>query len=167
MFLEGDIFLFSAFFLAREGVFNLWPLIGFSYFGVLLGDLMWYRLGIKVDKSNSRLLRHAEKIAAPFDEHLISRTFRTIFISKYTYGIYHAILLRAGMLRFPIRRFVGYDAVSTIAWMSIVGGLGYFSSFYFSMIKNYIKFAEVGLLLGVLLFVFVSYYLARKSKDIL
>jgi undecaprenyl-diphosphatase len=164
---EGDIFLFSAFFLAREGVFSVLPLIGVGFLGVILGDLSWYWLGIKVDKTNSRLLRWAEKIAAPFDEHLISRTFHTIFISKYTYGIYHAILLRAGMLRFPLRRFVGYDLISTLVWMAIVGGLGYFSSFYFSLVKQYIKFAEIGLLLGIVLFVFVSHYLAKKSKDIL
>ena len=167
MIFEGDVFLFSAFFLVREGVFNIWPIIGIGFLGVILGDLLWYWLGIKVDKTNSRLLRWAEKIAAPFDEHLISRTFHTIFISKYTYGIYHAILLRAGMLRFPLRRFIGYDAISTAVWMFIVGGLGYFSSFYFSMIKQYIRFAEIGLLAGIILFVFVSHYVAKRSKDIL
>ncbi|MCL5017563.1 MAG: VTT domain-containing protein [Patescibacteria group bacterium] len=164
---EGDIFLFSAFFLAREGVFDVWLLTLVVFFGIIFGDLLWYRLGIKLDKTNSRLLRWAEKIAAPFDGHLISRTFHTIFISKYTYGIHHAILVRAGMLRFPLRRFVGYDAISTSVWIFVVGGLGYFSSLYFSMIKNYIKFAEIGLLLGILLFVFTSHYLAKRSRDIL
>lgn len=167
MIFEGDILLFSSFFLAREGVFHLGTLFAVTLLGVLLGDLMWYWLGEKIDKSHSRLLLWAEKIAAPFDEHLISRTFHTIFISKYTYGIHHAILLRAGMLRFPLRRFVGYDFISSLVWIFIVGGLGYFSSFYFSLIKHYIKFAELGLLFGILLFVFISHYIAKKSKDIL
>jgi len=167
MIVEGDPFLFSAFFLAHEGVFGIATLSIVIFCGVLIGDLIWYWLGIKIDKHNSRLVGWAEKIAAPFDEHLISRTFHTIFISKFTYGTYHAILLRAGMLRFPIRRFIGYDAISTIVWMAVVGGLGYFSSYSFSLIKQYIKIAEVGLLIGVLFFVFLSKYISKRSRQIL
>jgi membrane protein DedA with SNARE-associated domain len=167
MIVEGDPFLFSAFFLANEGVFGIPTLLIVIFSGVLVGDLLWYWLGIKIDKQNSKLVGWAEKIAAPFDEHLISRTFHTIFISKFTYGTYHAILVRAGMLRFPIRRFIGYDAISTLVWMVVVGGLGYFSSYSFSLVKQYLKIAEVGLLIGVLFFVFLSRYISKRSRKIL
>lgn len=167
MIIEGDPFLFSAFFLAHEGVFGVPTLLLVVFFGVLVGDLFWYWLGIKIDKHGSRLVSWAEKIAAPFDEHLISRTFHTIFISKFTYGTYHAILVRAGMLRFPIRRFIGYDAVSTLVWIAVVGGLGYFSSYSFSLIKQYMKIAEIGLLAGVLFFIFLSKYISKRSRQIL
>jgi membrane protein DedA with SNARE-associated domain len=167
MIIEGDPVLFSVFFLANEGVFSVAPLLIVVFLGVLVGDLFWYWLGIKLDKQNSKLAGWAEKIAAPFDEHLISRTFHTIFISKFTYGTYHAILVRAGMLRFPIRRFIGYDAISTLVWMAVVGGLGYFSSYSFSLIKQYIKIAEVGLLVGILFFIFLSKYISKRSRQIL
>lgn len=167
MIVEGDPFLFSAFFLANEGVFGIATLSIVIFCGVLVGDLLWYWLGIKIDKHSSKLAGWAEKVASPFDEHLISRTFHTIFISKFTYGTYHAILVRAGMLRFPIRRFIGYDAISTIVWMMVVGGLGYFSSYSFSLIKQYLKIAEVGLLIGVLFFVFLSKYISKRSIKIL
>lgn len=167
MIVEGDPFLFTAFFLANEGVFGIATLSIVIFSGVLAGDLFWYWLGIKLDKQNSRLAGWAEKIAAPFDDHLLSRTFHTIFISKFTYGTYHAILVRAGMLRFPIRRFIGYDAISTVVWMAVVGGLGYFSSYSFSLIRQYIKIAEVGLLFGVLFFIFLSRYIAKRSRKIL
>jgi len=167
MIVEGDPFLFSAFFLANEGVFGIATLSIVIFLGVLVGDLLWYWLGIKIDKQNSKLMVWAEKVAAPFDEHLISRTFHTIFISKFTYGTYHAILVRAGMLRFPIRRFIGYDAISTIVWMAVVGGLGYFSSYSFSLARQYLKIAEVGLLIGVLGFIFLSRYISKRSIKIL
>ncbi len=163
MIVEGDPFLFAAFFLANEGVFGIATLSIVIFLGVLVGDLLWYWLGVKIDKHNSRLVGWAERIAAPFDEHLISRTFHTIFISKFTYGTYHAIIFRAGMLRFPIRRFIGYDAISTVVWMAVVGGLGYFSSYSLSMIK----IAEVGLLAGVLFFIFLSKYISKRSIKIL
>lgn len=168
MIIEGDPFLFSAFFLAHEGVLRISTLSVVVFLGVLIGDLLWYWLGIKIDKHSSRkLVDWAERIAAPFDGHLISRTFHTIFISKFTYGTYHAILVRAGMLRFPIRRFIGYDAVSTVVWMIVVGGLGYFSSYSFSLIKHYMKIAEVGLLIGILFFIFLSKYISKRSRQIL
>jgi len=167
MIVEGDPFLFSAFFLANEGVFNIPTLSIIIFLGVLAGDLIWYWLGVKLDKQNSKLVGWAEKIASPFDDHLISRTFHTIFISKFAYGTYHAILVRAGMLRFPIRRFIGYDAISTVVWMAVVGGLGYFSSYSFSLVKQYLKIAEVGLLIGVLFFVFLSKYISKRSRQIL
>ncbi len=168
MIVEGDPFLFSAFFLAHEGIFGIPTLVIVIFSGVLMGDLFWYWLGIKIDKHSSRkLVDWAERIASPFDEHLISRTFHTIFVSKFTYGTYHAILVRAGMLRFPVRRFIGYDAVSTLVWMAVVGGLGYFSSYSFSLVKQSLKYAEIGLLVGVLFFVFLSKYIAKRSKKIL
>jgi membrane protein DedA with SNARE-associated domain len=167
MILEGDIFLFTSFFLAHEGAFNVLKLIAIILPGVVLGDLVWYWVGVKIDKTNSKLQLWAERIATPFDSHLISRTFHTIFLSKFTYGLHHAILLRTGMLRYPLRRFIGYDFVSTIIWIIIVGGLGYFSSYSFSLVKHYIKFAEIGLLLGILMFVFVSHYISKKSKEII
>lgn len=167
MIIEGDPFLFTAFFLANEGVFGIATLSIVIFCGVLVGDLLWYWLGIRIDKTNSKLIPWAEKIASPFDEHLISRTFHTIFISKFTYGTYHAILVRAGMLRFPIRRFIGYDAISTVVWMVAVGGLGYFSSYSFSLVKQYLKYAEIGLLVGVLFFIFLSKYISKRSKKIL
>ena len=177
MIVEGDPFLFSAFFLANEGVFGIATLSIVIFLGVLVGDLLWYWLGVKIDKQNfslreisrreTKLMVWAEKVAAPFDDHLISRTFHTIFISKFTYGIYHAIILRAGMLRFPIRRFIGYDAISTIVWMAAVGGLGYFSSYSFSLVKQSLKYAEIGLLIGILFFLFISHYISKRSKKIL
>lgn len=167
MIIEGDPFLFSAFFLAHEGVFGIPTLSIVIFLGVLVGDLLWYWLGIKIDKQNSKLVGWAEKIAAPFDGHLLSNTFRTIFLSKFTYGTYHAILVRAGMLRLPVRRFIGYDAISTVFWMAVIGGLGYFSSYSFSLIKQYMKLAEIGLLVGILFFIFLSKYISKRSRQIL
>lgn len=166
MMVEGDLVLFSTAFLAHQGIIAFIPAFLSALWGMILGDNLWYSLGLKIRNSSrlSFVTAWAERIAKKFDERLIKRPVRTIFIAKFTYGFNRAILIRAGMLRLKWRKIEQSDILATLLWMAIVGGLGYFASASFSLIKHYLRFAEVGLFLGLLIFFCLEHLIAKRVK---
>ena len=168
LLLEGELVLFTAAFLTYRGVFDFGPMFLVVISSVLLGDLGWYFLGRKyLNGSFSFLNRWVEKFAKPFDNHLRSRPSRTIFISKFAYGFHRSILVRSGSLKIPLKEFFKADIVASIFWIAIVGGLGYGTSSLFLFLRRYLKFAEVALFFGLILFFALSSFISRRSKKIL
>src|SRR3989344_386151 len=163
MIFEGDLFLFAAAFLTHQGFFDPYKMLVTLFSGSICGDLLWYWLGLKLNGS-SRFTAFAGKIAAPFDEHLIQRPLHTIFISKFIYGVHHAILVRAGMLRIRLDRFLRIDISAIGAWVLIVGGLGFVSSYSFDRMRHSIKFIEFGLLAVFVVFLVISYLISYEAK---
>lgn len=164
MFLEGDIVVFTASFLTHKNFFHPALIFLTMLFGVIGGNVLWWWLGKNLPKT-SLLQRISEKAASSFDAHLQERTLYTIFFSKFVIGIHHAILMRAGALNIDIKKLMRYDLPSSVAWIGIVGGLGYFSSASFSALKS-LRHLELGLLLAVIGFISLerlAAFFLRKS----
>lgn len=164
MIFEGDIFLFTAYFLTHLGFFDPVNMFLTTILGVSMGDLGWYWLGVRLHNRFSWLRFWADKVAAPFDEHLKRRPLRTIFLSKFTYGVHHAILMRAGALGMKLEQFIPNDWASNLFWITIVGGLGFLSSASFTAIRHRLKIVELGLLIGLLIFFVFWHIVAIKAK---
>lgn len=160
MLVEGDIVLFTAAFLGNFGVFSLSLLAIIAFVGVIAGDILWYLLGTHQDKLPPRARRIIERVAAPFDRNLLRRPLRTLFITKFAYGIHHLVLARAGADNLGLRRFIASDLVATAGWVTAIMGLGYLGSFALVQVKEYLRFAEVGLLLGLV----ALFLLERAAK---
>ena len=163
--LEGDITVFSAFFLAYHGFLSPWIVIVVAFLGCVLGDICWYWLGYYAEKKLPRLAHWAEKITRRFDDHLREHPIRTIFISKFTYGLNHATLMRSAMLRIPLYEVLESDIPAIVLWITIVGSLGYFSGLSYDHIREYFRFLEVALLISVALFILLEYLISMKSKN--
>jgi membrane-associated protein len=161
MIIEGEAFLFIAAFLSAQGFLDTGAALFFLFTGVQLGDSFWYWLGHKINHSDTRVGRWLVKLTGPFDGHLKEKTLRTIVLSKFIVGFHHFILARAGVLKINFYKFLKYDFFSNIIWIAIVGGLGYFSGTYFLLVKHFFRFAEYGLI-GGLLFYFILNFLVVK-----
>lgn len=164
MFFEGDIFLFSAAFLAHQGFFEPFFLFFILWLSVLFGDSVWYWLGYQTTTRFLRFKRWADRVAAPFDGLLVNRTFRAIFISKFIYGIHHALLWRTGSLKIGYFKFLKIDLLASLFWVLIIGGFGYSAGHAFDLVKHYFKFAEFGLLIGALILFAILHLIARRSR---
>ncbi len=163
MFIEGDLVLFAAAFLARLGTFSLLPLIGVTLFGMLTGDLLWYALGKYHDRFPARLVAFYNRVASPFDQMLATRLFRTLLITKFAYGIHRLLLARAGSVNAPFAQFFKIDIIATLIWAAAIIALGWFGGFAIEASRSYIKFAEWGLLIGLVLLVFAEKALRKWS----
>lgn len=164
MILEGEIFVFAAAFLASRGFID--PEITFLvlFAGVQIGDSLWYWLGYKINHSDTRFGRWLVSKTGRFDEHLTSNPLRTIFFSKFFIGIHHFILARAGVLKVRYREFLKDDFLANVAWLAVVGGLGYASGASYDLVKHNLKFVEYSLLIGLVVFLALDYLLVRSLK---
>ena len=165
MVIEGDFLLFMTAFLAHSGFFNPPTVFLLAYIGVIVGDISWYYLGVKAQKYPfvHKLLG---KITLKTDRHLENRTFRTLLISKFVYGFHHTILMRAGSLGLPLRKYIKSDVVASFVWLSIIWILGSASSASFFLVKRYVHLFEIGLLIALILFFLIEHYLiSGKLKE--
>lgn len=165
MIIEGDISLFTTAFLTRLGYFDFFDIIFFILAGAIVGDSLWYWLGRRLSNSSLWLIRYAAKVVSPFDRSIQERNFRTLLISKLTYGIHHLTLIRTGMLRVPYKDFLRNDFLAILIWVAVIGGVGYLFGASYLLIRRYLKFVEVGLLLIIVIFVLFDKLLAKRLKD--
>lgn len=164
MFVEGDIFIFITSFLLHQGFLN--PLLAFTvaFIGVIVSDSFWYYFGVALKRHPSFLGRWIERATKTFDGHIVNRSFHTILISKFAYGAYHIILVRCGMLDLKYKSFIKYDFFSSLIWILIIGALGYIFSASFSLVRQYLHFAEIALLLGLIIFYFLHLFIEKMIK---
>lgn len=164
MILEGEAVLFTAFYLAHQGHLRPEIVILVAMSGIFIGDILWYRLGGHLEKSSVIARKIAAKVSKRLDKHLIKQPLTTIFISKFTYGIYHGVLLRAGALKIRFKTFLRAVASSSLIWLALIGGLAYFSSVSMILLKRYFKYGEIGLVIGIIIFFIITHFISGFSK---
>lgn len=163
MIIEGDIFLFTAAFLTQQGFFNPGYMISVIFGGVVIGDLLWYEIGGRLANSQSRTAKWTQRMAQPFDRHLQERPFRTILISKFTYGLHHAIIRQAGAIKLPPQKFVWSAVRASIIWIAVIGALGVAAGAGFEAIRSYLRYAELSLLVFVVIFFLVEKFIISRQ----
>jgi membrane protein DedA with SNARE-associated domain len=164
MFLEGDVVLFSAFYLANLGHLNALILILIGIIGVTFGDIIWYKIGERLEKRSAIFRKIAAKITKTLDQRLQNYPVSTLCITKFTYGIHHAILLRSGALHIPFKKYFWTMFGAATIWTAVIGGFAYFSSASIDLFKKYVKYGEVGLLIGIIVFFAIMHLLSKLGN---
>lgn len=166
MLVEGEAVFFLAVYFAIQGYFNFYVMLPLLIAGVIVGDILWYKLGRKIECSSgrSRISSWVNwglcQISEPFDRLLMEKPRRVIFFSKFTYGLNRASIVRAGTLKMSFGDFMKSDLVASFLWMAIIGAVAYVSATTFSVFKSYFKFAEIGFF-GVIVGLMILFILAR------
>lgn len=167
--LEANTVLFSTMFLAEQHLLDLSILVPVALLGSMAGNVAFYVIGYVSSGKSNRYTRLTDLISKPFDHHLMDRTWQTIFLTKFVYGLNCAIIVRAGQLRMPLKRFVTIDVFATLIWLTIVGVIGYGSGTFFSITAQDLKHAEIGLLVALVIFFgikhFVSTYIKKELAE--
>ncbi len=163
MIIEGDIILFSSFFLAHYGRLELCGVILASAAGALIGNALWYRFGRYLEKINF-IEKHAKKFSGLIDHQLKINLFRMILISKFTYGLHHLTIMRAGATKVDFVKYFKRDFIATLIWIGVVGGMGYVFSVSVLIFKHYFRFTQIAILLGLLGIAVFSYLFSRAGK---
>ena len=164
LMIEGDVTLFSIAFLTREGFFDVGDMLIIILLAVFIGDLLWYQAGKHLLTKFPKLSKLTERFSQPFEKQLTNNPARTLLVTKFTYGVHHAVLMRMGMLNVNFRQFIKKDIIAIIIWVAIIGGIGYFSAFSLEYLRKYMRYAEVSLLFGLLAFFAIEHLLKIISK---
>jgi len=157
MLIEGDVVVFVSAFLTKQGFFYLPYIAPLLILGALIGDFLWYSLGKFANRHPESLpSKIISKVTKRFDDGILNRTDTLLMATKFIYGTNRITLIRSGMLNVPIKKFFNANIKAVLVWIFIVGGIAYATSAWIPHLKHYFRYAEIGLALGLLLFLVVE-----------
>ncbi len=163
MLIEGDITWFTLAFLISQGFFDLRLMLLVVFLGVVGSDTLFFFIGRWLKFLPRFIYLWSDRIARPFDKHIEHRPLQTLLISKFAYGIHKPILVRMGMVEKSYWQFMKTDLPSIFTWLAVIGSLGYFSGLSFFLVQQYLRYAEVGLLIGLIVFFVVIKWATKYS----
>lgn len=129
LFFPGDSLLFTAGFLASQGVFNLGTLVTVCFVAAVAGDSVGYAFGRRVGK---RFFTRQEGIFWRRDNVERARAFyqkhggKTIVLARFIPGIRTLAPILAGVGDMRYRLFLAYNLVGGCLWAIGVTLVGYF-----------------------------------------
>ena len=160
---EGETILFVGFYLVRQGHLSVTLALLVTLAGVLVGDYLWYQVGHYLNRFQW-LKQKLDRVSEPIDRQLTRRPLRTLFISKFAYGLHRLTQIRCGALHIAWRTFWRADVPAAVLWISIVAGLGYFTALSVSALRHYMRFTQFGLLFGILFLWAVAHIVSRINR---
>ncbi len=176
MFLESTVFpipsevvIIPAGYLASKGEMNIYIVILLGVLGSLGGALFNYYFALKFGRTF--LLKYGKyflvsektilKTELFFKEHGHISTFSGRLIP----GLRHYISLPAGLAQMNISVFCIYTILGATVWVVILALLGYFLGGNEALIKEYLRYLIVGLLLFLSVFGFIYYKRVKKKGN--
>ncbi|MFA5997278.1 MAG: DedA family protein [Candidatus Paceibacterota bacterium] len=127
MVIEGEIILIVAGMLARLKALDLGDVLWVSFAGVMIGDALWYGLGMITLRSKrfAKLATYAEKSVHTFLPHFRTKPLQSIMLSKFIYGANHATLIVSGIMRVRFATFIKAEALASFVWIAVYSVAGF------------------------------------------
>lgn len=148
-----DLTLLTGGFLAKQGITSLWLTLIVGYAGVLVGDVLIFRLGRKLKEgiyTHKRLAKlFTPRRRAWIEEHFRKRGVLTVVIGRHAPGLRAPTFLVAGASGMPTWKFVLADAFSAILTVPAVTYLGYLFAHNLEQAKQHMRQIEVWILVGL------------------
>ncbi len=169
----GNISAFVSFWIIAQTNFGFWGfplLILVIFISDFSGDLLWYSLGRK-----SRDTRFGEWVKNHLPGHKkAEKTLQHngkywIYFSKFIFGSAPPVIFSIGWTGMKFRAFVKNSIFSILLWLPILIGLAYglvSGLSPLSAVADFKKF-EWNFLIGIALFVFLDYIVARGIGKLL
>lgn len=126
--LPSETALLTGGILAADGRMSLWGVIGMAGIGAFLGDNLAYWIGRSAEGWARRWVTRGErgKRSLQWAERQLGRHGGSlVIVARFIPGGRTATTIACGVLRFPYRQFLAYDAVGAALWATINTLLGY------------------------------------------
>ena len=161
IFLEGEIVLISAAFAASQGLMDIYKVGFVSFIATQFSDWLYFYLGRiggkKVVRKKAKWRVRAKRM-----NKWIRKYPKSILITyRFLYGFRILIPLVLGASHIRTLTFFIYSVLSTVLWLLILGGAGYFFGAVISdkieLFQHYFK--SIVVILAILL---IAYFLYKK-----
>jgi membrane protein DedA with SNARE-associated domain len=138
-----DLTLIAAGVLCSLDQVNTWIMVATCYFGLILGDLIIYRIGWMTGPTLFRkkwFRRHiSTKRLNAMRTNLHKRTMLTILVARHLFYIRTATFLMCGAVRISFARFVIMDAIAALITTPLMMGIGYAFAHNYDVIVRYVR----------------------------
>lgn len=127
MVLEGESFLIVSGVLVQIGALPLWEVFSVSLVGVLLGDILWYSLGVLIRRTKiaQRPIAVMESVVSHLLPQFREKPFLSLVLAKYIYGTNHATLILSGVIGMNFWLFAKAEFVASAIWIIVFVTVGY------------------------------------------
>lgn len=153
-FLPGDSLLFTAGFLASQGILNIWLLILLLFIAAVLGDSTGYALGKKVGpkiftKKDSLFFHkdHLKRAEQFFQQH----GGKAIILARFLPVVRTFAPIVAGVGKMNYRTFLAYNIVGAALWTIGLSLMGYYLGKTIPNVDRYLLPIIVGIIVLSLL----------------
>lgn len=169
-FFEGELVVIASAFLARFGVINFWLAMLICYLGTVSGSNFWYVVG----KYGGMELLHKHGKYFGINEARVQKAHdffakygvRTIFLSRFVFGVRLTSSLIAGSSEMDEKKFLEANLSGAAVWLIIVGSLGYLFGKSLKTVELLVKRTETTLLiLAVLAIIILIFRFRQRSKN--
>lgn len=131
----GESSVVAAAVLAADGDLVIWLVVAAAFAGAFLGDLAMYGLGRwrgqhLIDRYASEGSRAARVEWAR--RQVARRGTPLVVAAQFVPGGRNVVMILAGCLHFPLRRFLVSNAIGTALWASFQASIGYFGGRLFN-----------------------------------
>lgn len=170
-FPEDAILLTGGFLIARGSARPALILIS-VYSGLLLTDFLLYSVGRKY----GRMVITHRRFSRLLSSERLSRMERAfnrkgvlvILLGRQILGIRSQVLLSAGVMKMPSRRFFFSDAVSAMVTITLIGGAGYLGGHNLEALRRHISGISLDVLicLSILLAAYLFFRYVRSRRGL-
>jgi len=163
-FLPGDSLLFTAGFLASQGILNFWILAPLLFIAAVTGDSVGYAFGYRVgpaifSREDSRFF-HKEYLVRT--EHFFEKYgSRAVLLARFMPVVRTFTPILAGVGKMRYATFLSYNLIGGALWALGLTGAGYFLG---TTIPNIDRYMLPIILLIVVMSVIPPFYEYMKSR---
>ena len=154
--IEGEVVAISTGILILLGALNFWICLVLIFCGGLIKTLLGYSLGVFLYKkfNHNQFFKYIEKKVFRVLPHFNQKPFRSIFFSKFIFGLNHLVLVFSGYQKVNFKTYLKAESLSTIIWTVLMLSLGYFFSYTALHVSHEIwKFSLIIILLIIAFFI--------------
>jgi membrane protein DedA with SNARE-associated domain len=164
--LPGEtVLMFASFLTHKQSGLNIWWVIAAGVVAAVTGDNVGYWLGRRFGNT---LIRWAKKILRMDDADIETAKKlikahggRTIFFSRFIFGLRTIAGPMAGSLSMEWKRFFKYNLLGAVTWVTTMSLVGYAFANEFDTLLGYIEKASWAIAGGLLL---AGYLIWRREK---
>lgn len=166
-----DLALITAGVLVHLQKADAWLMLGVCYLGILLGDLIIFRIGWMAGPALFRQ-RWVKRFINSKKLHYIRvglerKTFFTILLARHLFYLRTATFLVCGSVRMSFVRFFVADAVAALITAPLMLSLGYIGAQNYDLMLHYVRQVKIALVVGgILLFAGLAIFLWRRKKQL-
>jgi membrane-associated protein len=166
-FLPGDSLLFTAGFLASQGLLSIVPLIIFTIIAAILGESVGFAFGKKIgpmlfEKLESRFFKPAHVKKA--HEFFVHHGNKAVFLARFLPIVRTFVPIIAGVAGMPTKQFTIYNIIGGSVWISSMTLLGYILGKQVAHAEKYLYPIILGIVLISFIPAFREWQKAKKKK---
>lgn len=164
--IEGPLVAIFVGFLISLGQLSLLPTYIILLFGDIIPDTFYYYVGLlgnrwSVAERYGKYLNISDAHLKTLSHLMHNHGGKTMALGKLAYGLSTPILISAGLVKLPLKRFLSYVIPVTIVQYAVFLTLGYYFGSSYVALKHYFAYAEFVIAGAALILLFAIFRLRK------